>query len=458
MSQLTIPHRFEPRGYQLPLFSAMDSGYDRAFVVWHRRAGKEKACLNITIKKMLERVGSYYYVFPEFTQGRKILWDGMDRDGMRFIAHFPRELHYSKPNDTEMKVRLKKPGSRDPGSLFQIIGSDRFNAVMGTNPVGMVLSEYALQDPACWGYFRPILAENGGWAIFNTTPRGENHAYQLYKLAADTPAKWFTSLLTVDDTRVVPADVLASERSEIVRLDGNDALYMQEYHCSFTVPIAGAYYAEQISQLYREAPPRVCRVPHEPAYRVDTAWDLGLNDRMAVWFTQSIGRELRVIDYRETVGKGLSHWASEVLPSLGYTYGVHRAPHDIKARELSSGKARIDTARTMGINFTVAPDVPVLDGIECARNMFAKVWIDGERCRDGLNALKNYRKAWNEDRKTYDSKPYHDWSSNAADAWRILAVSLNPEYRSRASKLEGQDAYARASRPDTSGGGVGVLG
>src|SRR6266550_1977968 len=185
---------------------------------------------------MMERVGSYFYVFPEFTQGRKILWDGADKDGFRFLDHFPKEIWASPPNNTEMKLRIKN------GSMIQVIGSDRYDAVLGTNPIGMVLSEYALQDPACWGYFRPILAENEGWALFNFTPRGENHAYELYELAKADPKNWFVSHLSVGQTGAIKAEVLDQERREIVRLYGNDALYQQEYECNFTVPISGAYY------------------------------------------------------------------------------------------------------------------------------------------------------------------------------------------------------------------------
>ena len=175
MSAIDIPFNFKPRAYQLPLLRAMDSGCKRACCVWHRRAGKDKTLINIAVKKMFERVGVYYYYFPTMTQGRKILWDGMDKAGFKFIDHFPREV-VAKKNDQEMKIQLAN------GSLFQIIGTDKLENV-GTNPVGCVFSEYSLQNPRGWDYVRPILAENGGWAIFNFTPRGKNHAHELYKMA-----------------------------------------------------------------------------------------------------------------------------------------------------------------------------------------------------------------------------------------------------------------------------------
>lgn len=451
---VTLPYRFEPRPYQIPLLRAFDEGKKRAVIVWHRRAGKEKTCLaGIVSRKMLERPGSYYYVFPTLVQGRKILWDGMDKDGFRFLDHFPRELLDGKPNDTEMKLRFKKSLG---GSLLQIVGSDNFDSVVGTNPIGMVLTEYSLQDPTCWSYFRPILAENGGWAIFNGTPRGENHLYDIFELGKADPENWFAQLLTVDDTKVVPADVLARERAETIRLHGNDALYQQEYHCSFTAPIVGAYYAEQLAAAYREG--RVGPVAHEPRVMVDTWWDLGINDRMSIWFTQSIGQEVRVVDYMEGSGQGLPFYIAKIKEKP-YVYGVHTAPHDIEVRELSSGKSRRETARGLGIDFRVAPKLPLMDGIDAVRSLFSRLWFDKVKCKDGINALKNYRKEWDEERKTYGNKPHHDWSSNGADALRMLAVA--DHFAKRDRPADTADKYERSRRAGLSGGAgpaVGVLG
>jgi phage terminase large subunit len=468
MATIQIPYRLEPRHYQVPLLAAMDQGCKRAVQVWHRRAGKEKTDLAaVMVPKMLERVGSYFYVFPEALQGRKIIWDGADKDGFRFIDHIPKEIMYGEPNNTEMKVRLKKPGTTEPGSLLQVVGSDRYNAVMGTNPVGLVLSEYSLQDPTCWSYFRPILAENGGWALFNYTPRGENHAYDIYELAkADpfhpvtNPRGWFASLLTVDDTGAVAPEVLEAERRETIRLHGNDAMYLQEYYCSFAAPIAGAYYAEQLSKALRDG--RVGHVPHEDRLTVDTWWDLGMNDRMAIWFTQSVGQELRVIDYMEGSGQGLPFYIGK-LKEKPYIYGRHTAPHDISVRELGTGKSRLEAARALGVEFEIAPKLPPLDGIDAARSLFARCYFDKEKTKDGVNALKNYRKQYDEKRKTYLSMPYHDWASNGADAFRYLAVSLAATHKSEEARTpEGKavDKYERCRRQGSGGGDnpVGCLG
>lgn len=413
----------------------MDSGKKRAVWAAHRRTGKDKTCVNLVAKKMLERVGAYYYVFPTYNQGRKILWDGIDRDGKRFLDHFPAAILDGKPNDTEMKLRFKN------GSLFQIVGSDKVDSIVGTNPVGVVFSEYALQDPIVWGYLRPILAENNGWAVFVSTVRGENHFYDIYELAKNDPANWFCRMDKASETNVIAPEILKQERDEIVRLYGNDALYQQEYECNFSVPIAGAYYAELITRAYAEG--RVGNVPHDSRITVDTWWDLGINDRMAIWFTQSVGSEIRVIDYFESSGQGFPFYIGK-LQEKGYVYGKHTAPHDIEVRELTSGKSRRDTARQLGISFGVAPKLPIHEGIDAVRNIFGKCWFDSKKCKDGLNTLKNYRKQYDEKRKTYLNQPYHDWSSNGADAFRTFATGI--DFRHKSAHTEPQDKYAKAFR------------
>lgn len=431
MPKIRIPRDYEPRSYQLPILQALDEGKNR--VVWaaHRRSGKDKTCINIVAKKMFERVGSYFYIFPTYSQGKKILWEGMGKDGKRFLDHFPAEALDGKPNETEMKLRYKN------GSLFQVVGSDKIDSIVGTNPVGVVFSEYALQDPRAWGFIRPILAENNGWAVFVSTVRGENHFYDLYELAKNSP-HWFCKMDKASETKVIPQDVLDQERAEIIRLYGNDALYQQEYECNFTVPIAGAYYAENLMKAYSDG--RVGNVPHDSRITVDTWWDLGINDRMSVWFTQSIGKETRVIDFYENTGQGLPHYIGK-LQEKGYIYGQHTAPHDIEVRELTSGKSRRDTAAALGIRFNVAPKLPIHEGIDAVRGLFGNCWFDATKCKEGLNALKSYRKQYDETRKTYLNQPYHDWSSNAADAFRTLATAL--DYRHRGLSSRGPDKYAQ---------------
>ena len=417
--ETVLPYNFQPRDYQLPFLKAIDNGCKRLLKVWHRRSGKEKTDVNATVKETQKFKGIYYYIFPELNQGRKVLWDGVDKDGFPFIQHFPYEIRAGEPNNTEMKIKLKN------GSLWQIVGGDRFNSVMGTNPRGIVFSEYSLQSPQAWGYFRPILAENGGWAVFNFTPRGENHAFDLFNLAKANPKEWFCDLRRASDTKAIPQEVLDRERAEIIKLYGNDALYRQEYECDFSVPIVGAYYSAQIMRAYEHN--RITVVPYEPRLPVFTYWDLGVDDTTVIWFAQKSGGQVRLIDYYENREQGLPHYV-KVLKEKPYIYARHVAPHDIKVREWGGGISRIETAKSLGIEFDIAPspqEISVEDGIDAARALLERSWFDSEKCADGINALKNYRKIWDDDKKCYLDRPYHDWSSNGADAFRTMAISID---------------------------------
>ena len=239
MSQKTktvqIPFRFTPRPYQIPLYNCIANGYKRAVAVWHRRAGKDKTLINITAKEALKRTGSYYYFFPSYKQGRKILWDGMDRDGFPFAGHIPQEIR-EKTNDQEMRIKLKN------GSIIQIVGTDDIDAIVGSNPVGCIFSEYALQKPQAWEFIRPILAENEGWAIFNSTPRGLNHFHEIYQTAMREP-DWFSELLTIDDTKVLTEGDIQKERDEGMP----EYLIQQEYYCSFVASSENIYIPLQLA-------------------------------------------------------------------------------------------------------------------------------------------------------------------------------------------------------------------
>jgi len=420
--EITIPHNYTPRTYQLPVLKALDGDIKRAVCVWHRRSGKDYTALNFTIKKMFERVGVYYYFLPTYNQGKKIIWDGIDKDGFKFLDHFPEQL-IEKKNEAEMKIVLKN------GSLFQIIGTDNYNSIMGTNPVGCVFSEYSLQDPVVWDFIRPIMRENKGWALFLYTPRGENHGYDLYTMAQDNP-DWFSQLLTVENThtpngkRIITAKDIQSERDEGM----SDELIDQEYFCSFEGMVHGAYYTGQYKKAQEEN--RITNVQWEEGIQVDTWWDLGVGDATAIWFSQVVGQEFRLIDYYEESGEGLAHYI-KVLQDKPYIYGFHNAPHDIEHREMISGVSRREMALKLGIPFRVVPNIKVEDGINAVRAIFNQCWFDKTKCKQGLDALRNYHKEFDQKRRTFQKHPYHDWSSHAADSFRYFAVGVRQRHPKR---------------------------
>lgn len=423
---IQIPYLFTPRPYQVPALRALDQGAKRVVACWHRRAGKEKTFLNYTIKAALQRVGTYFYLFPTYAQAKKAIWLGRDKEGFPFLGHFPHELIEAK-NETDLLIKLKN------GSMFQLIGSDNIDSMMSTNPVGCVFAEYSLQDPRAWDYFRPILRENGGWSVFDFTPRGRNHAWELFELASKLQREgdpdWFCQKLTVNDTQAMsPADIQAERREGM-----DEDLIQQEYYCSFSGSSRGNYYGRQMEQV--EAEGRIAKVTYQPEVGVQTWWDLGISDPMAVIFTQDVGREIHVIDYFETSGQGLPDTARE-LQKRGYVYSRHNAPHDIAVRELGTGKSRLETAQSLGIKFEIVPNIGVQDGIDATRAFLACCWFDRDKTERLRTALVSYHKTWDEKRKCYADHPYHDWSSHPCDAMRYLSVGHKVGQSTRAQRAE----------------------
>ncbi|MBA4098471.1 MAG: hypothetical protein C0484_17125 [Rhodospirillum sp.] len=263
----------------------------------------------------MQRVGNYWHMLPEASQARKAVWDAINsHTGLRRIDEaFPASIRLGQ-REEDMKIILAN------GSTWQLVGSDRFDSLVGAPPIGLVFSEYSLTNPAAWDHLRPILAENGGWAIFMLTPRGRNHAWNLYDVAKSQPT-WFAEQLTVDDTKAIAADVVAAERASGMSED----LVAQEYYCSFDAALPGAYYGKLLQNADTDR--RIGRVPWAPDAVVHTAWDLGIGDSTAIWFAQTVGQETRLIDYYESFGVGLDHYA-KILREKPYVYGEHILPHD----------------------------------------------------------------------------------------------------------------------------------
>jgi len=390
----------------------MDEGCKRSIAVWHRRAGKDKTFLNYQVARAYQRRGYYPYFFPTTKMGRRILWEGMDRTGFRFRDHFPREI-VKRINESEMLIELTN------GSIWQIIGTDHIDNV-GINPIGCVFCEFSLQNPRAWDLVRPILAENDGWAAFNFTPRGKNHAYDLVKMGQAND-KWFSEILTVDSTHAVSLDAIQDERESGMSED----MVQQEFYCSFLLGAEGSYYGKFMAKALTDG--RLTTVPYDPAALVVTAWDLGVGDDTTIWFAQVIGTEIHLIDFYSTSGEGLAHYVKvleDMRQERGWTYLCHIAPHDIEVRELATGISRREFAQQLGLEFEVLPRLPLQDGIEAARTCLPLSWFDEQRCAQGIKCLENYRKRFDEKNNVYSVIPLHDWSSHAADAFRYLALGI----------------------------------
>jgi hypothetical protein len=406
--------RFQPRPYQNKIIKAIEKdGYKKVLAILGRRAGKDIMAFNIAIRQCMSNTCTVFYIFPTYTMGRRIIWDAIDNDGHRILDWYCPDEFVEQKNSSDMKIRFKN------GSILKFLGSDNYDSLVGSNFQGVVFSEYALQDPNAYAFLRPIAVANGAWMLFISTPRGHNHFYELYNIAQNNE-DWFVIKMGVKETNHIPWSAIEKEKAEGLI---SDDLIEQEYNCNFDLGIQGSYYTKYIDKMRIEG--KIGQIAHESAYKVHTAWDLGVHDSCVVIFFQVCNNIVRIIDYYENSDKGLEHYV-DILQQKGYSYGRHIAPHDIKVREFTAGgMTRLDKAAQLGIKFSVCPNVPLADGIEAVRSTFSKMWIDESNCSQLIKALENYRKAYDEKRKVYANIPYHSWASHASDAMRYLCVGLH---------------------------------
>lgn len=423
---------YEPRPYQVPILKALDKGYKRVLAILPRRSGKDITALNYVIKEMYEHPGVYYYIFPTYSQAKKVIWDSITNEGRRILEYFPADLVIQK-NSQEMKIRMEsKYGSE---SLFQLVGSDNYDSLVGTNPRGCVFSEYALQDPRAYQYIRPILTANRGWALFISTPRGKNHLWELSHIAEKSP-EWFYMKLTLKDTEHIPVEEIDRERREGLM---SEDMIQQEYYCSFEMGVEGSYYNKYLDVAHREG--RVTNIPWQNGFPVHTSWDIG-RDMTSIIFFQLAGGAINIIDCYEEPKQDLSHFA-KLLKEKPYLYGKHYFPHDMRIKEWGTGMSRIEKARQLGIEVSFAPEMSLEDGIECVRSTFSRLYFDKTKTKPLLNALENYRQEYDSRRRTYRPKPLHDFSSHFADSMRYLCLSL-PKSRDGLTAEDYKQAYNEA--------------
>lgn len=443
MTNVNLPHHFIARDYQVPFLRAVEKAIRKEsdiryfFQVWHRRSGKDKTNIaDVVPRQLIQFPCLVKYVYPTLVMGRDNMWDGIGSDGFKYMNHIPESIRAGSANEGRMKVPVRNreydPESKNY-SIFQIAGSDRPDSLRGGNPQMFIFSEWADQDPYAWDVVEPILRENDGIAIFNTTPKGDNHARALYEYAKTNP-KWHVELLTAEDTKIFSQQEVLQIKTDIIkRFEANGrsveeatAYFEQEYMCSFKSPIVGAYYGAGLRRAEREG--RITNVPSVMRLPVHTAWDLGMDDSMSIWFYQILNMEIRFIDYYENSGEGIEFYVKK-LQEKDYVYGKHFGPHDIKVRELGTGKSRWEVAKSLGITFQVAPRLEVMEGINAGRSIFNQCWFDADKCSRGINALRNYKKDWDENNKVFRNQPKHDWASHGCLVGDSLILTIKGEKR-----------------------------
>ena len=400
-SRVVIPYR--PRKAFMPFH---DRTQRWACLVAHRRAGKTVAAVNDIIRAAITYQGDrglFAYIAPYRSQAKAVAW--------QYFQEFAAPITQSK-NEQELTVTLMN------GSQIRLYGADNADAMRGLGFSGVYMDEYGDFKPSVFGnVIRPALSDKQGWAVFGGTPKGKNQFWEIYETAARIPSEWFLLRLPASSSGILPATELAAAKAQLA-----EDQYLQEYECSFEAAILGAFFGKEMREAQDQG--RICAVPYNPDLPTYTAWDLGYRDDTAVWFYQ-IGRgEIRVIDFYAVSGADIHDIASVVL-GKPYKYTKHYLPHDARAKSLQTGKSIVEqlAAHLDVAKLAVVPDIGVQSGIQAVRMTLPRVWFDAEKCREGIEALRQYQREYDEDKKAYRQSPRHDWTSHPSDAFRMLAVS-----------------------------------
>lgn len=375
--------------------------------VVHRRGGKTVSRVNELIKGALTEERDrprFAYIAPFLKQAKAVAWD--------YVKYYCAPLVPLGATFNEAELRADLPN----GGQIRLYGADNPDSLRGIYLDGVVLDEYGVMDPRIWPVVRPALSDRLGWADFIGTPNGHNDFYDTLQKAKDNPEDWYWAVHRASETKLIPGVELKAARGSMTKDQ-----YEQEYECSFEAAIQGAFYGAEMAEAEREN--RITRVPYDKATDVITAWDLGIGDATAIWFCQQVGQEYHLIDYVENSGVGLDWYAQEVK-SKPYVYAEHILPHDVEAKELGTGKSRKEVLGELGIKVTVAPKLRVEDGISAVRLVLNRCWFDADKCKRGIEALKQYRTEYDEQRKVFRDKALHDWTSHGADAMRYLFTGI----------------------------------
>jgi phage terminase large subunit len=404
--EVTLP--YSPRG----AFKSFHNRTERwACLVAHRRAGKTVAAINDIIRAALmckSQQPLFAYIAPYRSQAKSVAWD--------YLKHFAAPVLASS-NEAELTVELIT------GSKIRLFGADNADAMRGLGFDGVFMDEYGDFKPSVWGnVVRPCLSDKMGWCVFAGTPKGKNQFWQIFEQAKRTPDEWFHLVLKASESGLLPATELRAAAAQI-----SDDQFLQEYECSFEAAILGAFYGEDLRKITDAG--QVRRVDYDPHIPTYTAFDLGYRDDTAIWWYQVIRNEIHIIDYFAISGANIAEIA-KIVVEKPYKYAKHYLPHDARAKTLAAaGKSVIEQlSEYLGINnMAIVPDLSVQDGIQAVRQMLPQCWFDSERTHDGLEALRQYQREYDEDKKAFRQTPRHDWTSHPADAFRMLAIAWRLE-------------------------------
>jgi phage terminase large subunit len=424
LARVSLPHNWRPRDYQLPAWEYLENGGKHAELVWHRRSGKDEVALHRTACAAFERVAGYWYMLPEYKQARKAIWDAINpHTGKKRIDEaFPQEIR-SNTRSQEMMIEFRN------GSNFQVVGSDNPNSLVGSPPAGIVYSEWALSNPASRAYLRPIILENDGWQIFNTTPRGRNHAHRTLQAAQKDP-KAFAQILDAHDTGVFTKAQLEAELAAYIAdfgLDYGQAKFEQEYLCSFDAATLGAILARQIGIAEKQG--RISDdVEFDPyGQPLEISADIGKRDSSTWWFWQPMIGGYQIVDYDGGWGADADEWCERLKLRIGkYELSGKRnplgriwLPHDARAKTFAAKRSAVEIfIEHFGADHVaITPNSAKADRVNAARVLTPRVKWNATNCERGLDGLRSWAYEYDDEQRTFSSEPKHDWASHDGDGY-----------------------------------------
>mgnify|MGYP003629518081 CR=1 FL=1 len=375
-------------------------------MVCHRRYGKTVGCVYEMVTRALytgKKNARYAYIAPYYAQAKKIAWEYLKQATADFAI---------RTREATLTVELAN------GAWISLYGADNPDSIRGIYLDGVILDEYGDCRPSLWTrVIRPMLADRKGWAIFIGTPKGRNHFYELYNHAKDSD-EWFSLMIKASESGVI-----SDEEIDELKKTMDDSAYDQEFECNFNAALPGRYYAALVHKMETAQIIRAGACSYEPMLTVKVACDLGRNDNTAMWFWQETVQGIRVINYYEAQGQGLQHYI-DYLNDTGYVYEEVWLPHDAVAKTLATERSTIEQLLDAGFPCRKVPRLAVQHGIDAVRKVMPKVLIDNSKgaCFEGVEALRAYRREFNETTKMYHDTPKHDWASDGADAFRYFAL------------------------------------
>lgn len=369
----------------------------------HRRAGKTVACIGDLITRAVytqKPKAKYAYVGPFRQQAKEIAWE--------YLKSMSEEVRKGAPRESDLRITLLN------GSTITIYGADNPDSLRGLYFDGMVIDEYGDCRPSLWGdVLLPTLLDRRGWAVFIGTMRGKNHFFQTLERARET-GSWYHKVLKASESGLISGEDLAEARAEM-----SEAQYAQEMECDPNAAVQGTYYANILAKM--EGDGRIGDYGYNPDEMVFVSADLGYTDSTAFWFWQLDSEGPVLIDYEEADSESLEFYF-DMLKNKPYDYAEVYLPHDAKAKSLQTGRSTVEQFLGQGFNCQVVPKLAVQHGIDAGRLMLPQCRINKESCYAGVEALRAYRRSFNEKTQQYSNNPHHDWSSNGSDAFRYFAL------------------------------------